>query len=574
MKPSPLDALSIDVNLRRPTDDVLVRCGGRQVTHATFYGRARAARRRLQDLEVGGGDLVLITGDRSDELFVWIVVALDMRTPFVLLRRDALEAEADRVRDALHPRAVIHADGGQPHEAARIEVLDRADTVDAMVNPSVAYMISTSGTTGVPKVVIIGRAQLNAYLGAIVETYSLSSRDVVLSAATVGFDVLLEELLPTLLSGATVSVLDGELGSKSFEETSSLLASEQVTLCNFPSSYFVGWVRALLDAPVAIPSLRAVIAGSEPLPITAVLDAGRCGLSDIEVFNAYGTSETTITSTVWTTTASGNTTGHTAPIGSPIAGCEVRIDDPDGSAGSALGELLIGGPTVALGYLGASAEESARFAPGVLADGSPTTWYRTGDLVSLRDGQLWHMGRVDAQLNIRGVRVEPAEIAAAVGQVVDCEGVEICQVGERLVACVLRPRAEVHAPWRDDLVPLLRAERIPTEIRAFQEFPKLASGKTDAAALRAAVTARAVQVRKASAITQVKLCELIAGVLDLESVSVDDDLFKLGARSIELARIVALVNEACGPVLRLTDLFANPAVAAIFRLAVDRAEGA
>ncbi len=275
------------------------------------------------------------------------------------------------------------------HAAAMLAALDGHDLDDA------AYVMFTSGSTGRPKPVAMPHRALDVVVPALVDLFGIMPEDRVLQFASLSWDTSFEELLPTLAGGATVVFgRDAHVGS--LPRFLRLVERCRVTVLDLPTAVWHELVLHLAEAGQGLPvCVRLVVIGGE------AVDENRLaawqtlpGDDRIRLLNTYGATETALI------THAADLRGSLAPIGRPLAHVAQRITEDD--------ELLVGGPNLALGYVGLPDETAERF---VRADGR--RWFRTGDLVRQdADGLLHHAGRLDAQVKVRGVRVDPGEVEA------------------------------------------------------------------------------------------------------------------------------------------------------------------
>ncbi|MFH9349745.1 AMP-binding protein [Kitasatospora sp. NPDC017646] len=268
-----------------------------------------------------------------------------------------------------------------------------------------AYILFTSGSTGQPKPVVTPRRAVAATARALGGLFRLTPEDRVLQFASLNWDTCFEEILPTLTTGATL-VMDRDAHSGSFPRFLRLVERERITVLDLPTAFWHELVHHLVDSGDRLPScLRLLVIGGEAAGPARLADWARLPTGAVRLLNTYGCTETTqITHAVdlaGPLAAGPARSGTTrAPIGRALPHVVELIDD--------LGELLIGGPALALGYLGLPEATAARF---ITLDGE--RFFRTGDRMSRDpDGLLTHQGRLDGELKIRGIRVDPAEVEA------------------------------------------------------------------------------------------------------------------------------------------------------------------
>ncbi|MFD0395767.1 amino acid adenylation domain-containing protein [Streptomyces nogalater] len=347
-------------------------------------------------------------------------------------------------------------------------------------------MIYTSGSTGSPKAVRVAHASLAYLCRAVNERYGVGPEDRVLQFAALSFDTSIEQILNTLLNGATL-VLPEYAWAPS--ELPGRLVSHGVTVMDLTPSYWRAFLAELAREPVELP-VRLTIVGGSAVHAEDCRTALRL-MPDSRLVNAYGLTETTITSCTMEITAEALPQGP-APVGRPLPGTVVRVLDerlnpvPPGRHG----EIYLGGPGVAQGYLGDEERSRQRFVtlPGAAA--GTGTVYRTGDLGGwTADGNLEIVGRADRQLKIRGFRVEPAEIEAALsahGLVDDAAVTSFAHRGgpaRRLLHRPARPAPLDPGELRAFTARHLPAYMVPARFVQLDAMPTTAHGKTDFAAL-------------------------------------------------------------------------------------------
>ncbi|MFF2075980.1 AMP-binding protein [Kitasatospora sp. NPDC058162] len=351
-----------------------------------------------------------------------------------------------------------------------------------------AYILFTSGSTGQPKPVLTPRRAVTATAHALGGLFRLTPEDRVLQFASLNWDTCFEEILPTLTTGATL-VVHEDAHSGSFPRFLRLVERERITVLDLPTAFWHELVHHLVDSGDRLPScLRLLVIGGEPAAPARLADWARLPTGGIRLLNTYGCTETTqITHAVDLAgpLAPGRTWDGTtpAPIGRALPHVVEHLDEQ--------GELLIGGPALALGYLGLPEATAARF---TTLDGR--RFFRTGDRVGRDpDGNLTHRGRLDGELKVRGIRVDPAEVEAHLTGHPDVAAAAVTGVTAAgrttLVAYVVaRPPAGTHEPDRDrqldrELLRYLRARLpahlVPARITLVPALVHTPSGKVDRA---------------------------------------------------------------------------------------------
>ncbi|MFF3262021.1 non-ribosomal peptide synthetase [Streptomyces sp. NPDC002932] len=552
--------------------------GSESWTYAELALHARQVERCLRDRGVRAGDVVAVQGRRSPRVVAALLGVLLADAAYLALGENVPVARLRHMLAEAAPRAVLveesadqelfrHGGPGAPavvtHEEARgHEPAPERHTAPAERGDLPAYLVHTSGTTGVPKGVVIARRSLAAHRRAVHELFELAPEDRVLQASSLAFDVAAEEIWPTLAAGALVDILPSGLGDVSYDRLTRVVHGRGITVCNLPASYFSGWAAHLDESGTALPTLRLVVTGSEELPVEAA--RGWCSAGRPRLVHAYGVSEATITSVACEVTPD-LTAGERVPIGAPLPGVRTAVVDERNTpvlAGTE-GQLLIGGPGVALGYLGTDPLPEGRFLQGTVPGAGQGPWYRTGDWVREERGLLHFLGRVDDQLKVNGVRVEPGEIAAVLAAQPAVTDAKVFRIGETLVGCVCTPHP-VDRAYRESTTGRLRTvlppAMVPAEILGWDAFPLTEGGKVDVRALWAAATARldGGTVPVGAADVRTVLRRLWQEVLGAPEVGADSDFFALGGGSLSAARLSSALLRETGVTVKLRTLFAHP----------------
>ncbi|MFM0093877.1 amino acid adenylation domain-containing protein, partial [Paraburkholderia sediminicola] len=440
----------------------------------------------------------------------------------------------------------------------------------ASIHPEqLAYVIYTSGSTGRPKGVAVSQRALSLHLEDFIGTYGISAQDTLLQSSTINFDVALHELLPALLMGGRVCMRGA--AAWDLQALSSALATHQVTFARIPTALWQQWLG---EAPSreALPSLRQITVGGEGLPGDALARWQRSALAGVRLDNLYGPTETTVAA-LYRRTQPEDTQHVSAPIGMAYPGRSVCVLDGDGNEVpvSGLGELCIGGVSLARGYLGRPGLTAERFVPSPYNDGDRL--YRSGDLCRLRaDGCVEYLGRLDQQVKLRGYRIELGEIEV---QLRGCAGVEQAVValrgeGERrrLVAYWV---GEAQAPQlQAALQSTLPGYMVPGGWMKLARLPVMANGKLDRGALPAPQEDGAWQAVAPRTARETQMREIWASVLGREAqqLGVTQNFFEAGGDSIVSLQLIAKARQAG---LRLTpkQVFDHPTIEAQARVAVE-----
>ncbi|NIF14694.1 amino acid adenylation domain-containing protein, partial [Burkholderia sp. Ax-1735] len=563
-----------------------------RLSRGALDARASRLARQLRAAGVGAEVRVGVCVERSGELFVALLAVLKAGGVFVPLDPRHPAARLDWiVQDAQLRHGIVDAAGraalGKPFEYAfdmAAEAADgqpiAADDETVTVHPrSAAYMIYTSGSTGTPKAVVVEHGPLAAHCDALAAALPIEAGDRLLHFASVNFDAAHECWLAPLATGASIVVAPPQPFAP--DAAHALMVNESVNVAAFPPAYLREFAAVAARDGVP-PALRVLAFGGEALPQQA-FEFVRGTFPSVRLINGYGPTEAVISPMLWpvepgeTPVLAADDAYASLPIGRVIGPRVARVD---GGEADGVGELLLGGVCVARGYHGRPALTAERFIPD--ADGEPgARVYRTGDLARLRDdGAFDYLGRLDDQVQVRGVRVEPAEIAACLrSHPAVADAAVVAETGSgptRLIACVALRAAADDAALKAHVAAQLPAAWQPHRFVRCDALPYTLNGKIDRAALREKLAAaRDTAQGRGDAPrtpTEQQLAGLWQTLLGLDvTPSRDDRFFALGADSLAAMQLQAAIRAAVRVNLRLDTLFADPA---LFELAeaVDRAE--
>ncbi|TAL78203.1 MAG: amino acid adenylation domain-containing protein [Beijerinckiaceae bacterium] len=565
-------------------DAVALISGGSQLTYAELDRRAEAIARGLVRQGIGPGQVVGLWLPRGCELLIGQIAIA--KTGAAWLPFDA-DTPIDRIATCLDDAsATALLSSGPRAEIARAKpvsaVFTAADLVDDADQTTVnaralgatpdhpAYLIYTSGSTGAPKGIVISGRNICHFLRAANEVYGLKNTDVVFQGASVAFDLSMEEIWLPYLVGATLFVASPEILGEA-ERLPDVLEANGVTVLDT-----VPTLLSLLPRDVA--SLRLIILGGEACPQAVANAWCRPGR---RIFNSYGPTEATVVATIAEVRV-----GAAVTIGTPIPNysCYV-VDEGLGLLGvGEEGELLIGGPGVAQGYLGRPKLTGEKFIanPFAATTGDPLL-YRSGDAVAIdQHGNLSFRGRIDDQVKIRGFRVELGEIEA---KLTECASVEQATVVLRqndgldeLVAFIVPARdAKIDARLlRTELRAQLPPYMVPVRFETLAALPRLISGKLDRNSLKKlqlvplASTEAQEEPRNE---TEELLLAAAKRVLPPQPIPLDADFFTdLGGHSLIAARFISVVRETprlAG--ITLQDVYAARSLRAMATLLNDKA---
>jgi len=535
----------LDVTAVDPGADAVVDAAGERLSHGALRDRAGQIASALESA-VGGASprRVGVSVERSVDLVAAMlagqlvgaaVVPIDPTLPAA---RRALVAEAAQPDVVLVGTAELVPGGGDWSWVA----LDRLGEGSSELRDSAhevggdAYVIFTSGSTGTPRGVAVTHRNLAASTAARSQWFDRDPERFLVTSSF-GFDSSAVGLWWTLATGGTI-VLPSDDDVHDVDALAELIKRERAThVLMVPSLY-----EALLArAGDLLIGLRTVIVAGEACTTPLAVEHHRV-LPGVELINEYGPTE----ATVWSTVHRIGPHDHPVPIGRPIPGMIARVAGPTGRpvASGAVGELWVSGPGVTAGYVDDAEATQHRF---IERDGA--RWYRTGDAVAERDGDLLFVGRVDDQLNVGGVRVEPTEIEEALRSIDGIDDAVAVAAGRptRLVAHVVTSGAI--GEFDDATIRRLLSERlpagaVPSRVVAHDYLPRTANGKLDRVAAVALAVGRAHLPRDGDG--HPRYDEPLASVIEAwesvfdQQIVADTDFFDVGGDSLSA---VVLVTE-------------------------------
>jgi amino acid adenylation domain-containing protein len=543
---------------------------GQTLSYAQLWTDAARLANRLQRAGAGPDVLVGVFVDRSLELPLALLGVLRAGAAFVPIdpaypveRIAYLIADAGlnlmvcphSLRDRL---SGYHGTIVAPSESEGLSGtnLDATTPQPVIVRAgNLAYSIYTSGSTGKPKGALLTHASICNLAPFIADTLAITPGSRVLQFSALSFDAAVWEIFTTLVAGATLVLAPREQILPG-APLSMLLHRERITHATLSPS-------ALAAMPLGeFPHWRTIVLAGEACPASLVAHwaKGR------RFFNGYGPTETTICAAI----AELDPRESVMPIGRPVKNARVYVLDNQLRmvAPGIAGELCIAGVGLARGYLGRKGQTAERFVADPFGPAG-TRMYRSGDLARLRnDGQLEYLGRLDEQVKLRGFRIEPGEIEAALRQlpevadaaVVLAKGATGLQLVGYLIATV-QP-CDTSA-LRSALAQTLPAHMVPSSLCFLLEFPLTPAGKVD----RKALASRTMLMPVAEATqgprdaTERKLADVWQGLLGLSEVDIHRNFFDLGGHSLLAVELMRRVNASFAVHLPVSTIFLAPSVA-------------
>ncbi|MCX5395492.1 amino acid adenylation domain-containing protein [Streptomyces sp. NBC_00102] len=564
-------------------DRTAVVAADRSLTYGRLDGMARRLAAGLRELGVGPETPVGIRLDHLAALPVAVLGVLNAGAAYVPLDPGHPTERAARLLAHTSCEVLLTTDRlDRPDFAGTVLLLDDLDALagapepgrvagDAVGDDQLAYIMHTSGSSGVPKGVMVQHGALANYLTWSAGHYLDGSVGGSVVHSSIAFDLTVTSLLSPLVAGRSVRLL-AKAQTDPLELARVIEEDPAATLIKLTPSHLRILNQARRDMPFPVAG-RTLVVGGEALTADLLED-----WKDCRVVNEYGPTETVVGCCVHEAVP-GAEPSLSVPIGSPITGARLHVLDEkmEPVPVASPGELYIGGDVVSRGYFGAPDLTAERFVPDPFATRSGSRLYRTGDLVChLPEGGLRYLGRSDAQLKLRGFRIEPGEVEAVLRRhesVADAavtlagppEAPELCAY--LVPAGAPRPSAEsVHRHAAGQLP----EHMVPTRWQWLDTLPLTRNGKVDTAALP---TSRPVAAgtdggvdRTAAVVAGPKdsvelalllICEELLGRTGL---GVRDDFFDAGGHSLLAVRLIAKAEAVLGVGIPLSALFKDEVV--------------
>ena len=592
--PHPRDVLLhqlIELQAANDPDRTAVTCEKGSLTYRELLDRARRMARHLSALGVGPDTPVAVCLERSCDLLVAILGVLEAGGAFVPV--DVTyppERIASMLADA-RPPVVITRTGllaGLPVSAAKVvdierdrEVLLRCPNTPVLARTTpdnLAYIIYTSGSTGEPKGVMIPHGAICNHMLWMQRAYPLRADDAVLQKTACSFDASIWEFFAPLLAGARLFMArPGDPHDPLY--LASTIKEHGITRLQLVPSV-LNMLLAEKDFAQAQLLLRDVFCGGEELT-PALCHAFSEAFPDVALHNLYGPAEATIDATAWD--CGGGPGRATVPIGRTIDNLRAYVVDkymnpvPVG----ATGELLLGGAGVARGYLNRPDLTRERFIPDPFSDIAGERVYRTGDLARFRpDGVLEFLGRNDTQLKIRGIRIEPAEIEAALTHLPGVARAAVVAFpdsnGEKQLSAYVAPRDKSDPPDPHALAAALRRVLprawIPANITILATLPLGPSGKLDRKSLPrpAVIPGSAATFEAGDDPLAGVLAAIWCDVIGIQSLDPSLSFFELGGHSLQAIRLLSRVRSTLETDVPLPEFLRHATFAALAECICER----
>jgi amino acid adenylation domain-containing protein len=572
--------------VERNPDAVAVQFEGRHLTYGQLNARANQLAHFLQERNIGPEMLVGICIECSLEMVVGVLGILKAGAGYLPLDPNLpVERQEFMLKDAgveilLAQRRLLSSLPKAPTTPILLDAdwetiakLSTENPDSDVTAENLAYVLYTSGSTGVPKGVAMHHRPLHNLIQWQIQNSALPNGVRMLQFSPLSFDASFVDIFWTCCSGGTLLMVAPEL-RRDAESLLGFLADESVERINLPAIALQQLAEAAVDGARLSATLGEIVATAEQLQITPAVASLLDRLPDATLQNQYGPTESHVV-TAYMLDGARDQWPALPPIGRPIANTQIYLLDatlepvPIGVSGN----LYIGGDGLSRGYLNRPGLTAERFIPDPFSAVPGARLYSTGDLGRfLPDGNIEYLGRSDRQVKVRGYRVEPGEIETVLRQHPSIQHA-IAMVhhdpvpsSQRLVAFVVPRRGSVPdiGRLRDYLNARLPEYMVPSAFTVLDDLPLTPSGKVDRSALPMPEWSRqALEIEYVAPRTPLeKALSLIWGqVLGIERIGIYDNFFELGGHSLLATQTISRIRDILRIEVPLRTLFEAPTIA-------------
>ena len=565
----------VEQQVRANPDHVALVFADRQLTYKQLNEKAnRLAHYLTEQYDIQADTLVGLCVERSLEMMIGVLAILKTGGCYVPFD---LEHGADIINARLNSHKVtvaVFSDQTQAllaHEAAlpcnintffdRVASQYSTEDLGLPCSPeSLAYAMSSSGTTGKPKLIgLPHRALNNLIAGITTDNPALSGPHKVLQFASIGFDMSFTDFALALLQGGSLHLITEEV-RYDIQALQKLISAQELSLLNLPSSLLKVLSEVGVESQLSFPSVKAIISTAEKLDITDKLKAFFSLNDHIKLINHFGPTETHVCTT-FNLDDEVTRWPQDVPIGKPIGNTRCYVLDssqtlvPKGAAG----ELYVGGDCLAFGYVGNTALTDEKFVQVDLPGVGRSRLYKTGDLVRWHEDDLIYLGRADDQIKINGYRVELADVEQQIKAHPEIDNATVIYQTEagQLIAFYTSDSLDEVA-LQAYLLANMPAYMLPKYLVRVDEFKLTVNGKIDKRSLPplSELQLQGEYVAPESETEQV-LVDIWAALLNIapESVSITANFFELGGHSLLCIRLVSEIRKRCEVEISVQNVF-------------------
>lgn len=570
-KEKSLHSLIVEAAEKFP-DNIAVKFHNRSLTYTEFNQTANRIAKVLIEHGIKKGHVVGLALDRTPEMIMSLVAIMKTGAAYVPLDPEYPKDRIEFMLEDSSAKVLLTSQKYKGHYAGNTKEVLIEDALASSVNyntenpdtqvtgDDLAYILYTSGSTGKPKGVQIPHHALVNFELSMQKKPGLTPEDKTLAVATISFDIAGLDIYLPLITGAQI-VLADSLTAKDGRALLDIVRNEKITVMQATPYTWrmmleIGWDEYL---PIT------VFTGGEAFPKDLALKLlPKCKA----IWNLYGPTETTIYSVIKQIVDAEDIT-----IGWPIDNTQIYIVDEQmqNHTDGEIGEILIGGAGVSWGYLNREELTAEKFIDNPFSDIPADKIYRTGDLGKYKpDGDIVYLGRIDHQVKVRGYRIELGEIEFNLGKQPDIKDAVVVAREDtpgmpRLVAYLTLPTGQTGVPestqitnWEQALLAVLPEYMVPDDWVLLDAIPSTPNGKIDRKALPKPDYSHITRVGEYVAPrtdNEKMVARIWEEMMGLEKISILDNFFQLGGRSLVAVKIMAKIEQETGKRLPLATLF-------------------
>jgi amino acid adenylation domain-containing protein len=554
-------------------NSIALEFGDTKVTYAELSKMTNQMANYLWSQGLRPGQIVAVSLDRTPELIASLFAVLQCGALYIPIDTMYPDARLNLMIEDSDASFYIGLNSKRnfPNKVISLSIVDIFESmVDLPIEPlnleipteSAAYIIYTSGSTGKPKGVQVAHCNVINLVYSMAKEPGISATDKIFSITTISFDAMVMEIFLPLLHGACVVLVDEETrrdGNLLLEKA----AKDKITMMWGTSSIW----HILIDSGWKKPLNIKALIGGEPVPMPLAQELlSRCN----ELWNIYGPTETTVCSFLTQITINDNP----ITIGRPIANTTVYLLDANRNPvnDGEVGEIVIAGDGVSLGYLNRPDLNNERFITNTFNSESSGKMYLSGDLGKLLpNGQVQCLGRIDHQVKVRGYRIELGEIEQALLTIDGIKSAIVIAETDILVAFI-EPDSEIIEEqeqirlWRNELASQLPAFMVPHDFNIVEKLPTTLSGKIDRKALLNYKSNKIIEYTEPRTEAEKVVETIWKECLNKEKIDVFSNFFEIGGHSLIAVRVMNKIEQQTGKKLPLSTLFEHSTIEQLAKL--------
>ena len=518
-----------------------------QLTYEELNSKAnQLAHKLLHEYNIIPDDLVAISLERSLEMIIGILGILKSGGAYVPIDPSYPKERIEYIKNDAQPKTILYKKD--------IESLDGFANTNLKTNltpTNLMYIIYTSGSTGNPKGVMVEHRGVVNTLFFATQAFGVFPTSRYLQFATFTFDISVEEIFTTLLSGATLVTAPKDTILEQFDK---LVRDKNIDIVDVTPS--------LLTLAENLDRVKTIITGGE----SALAQDAMHYAKTTNYLNTYGPTEASIFVALYKVNP--NKEYLSIPIGKPIPNTQLYILDTNQNQLplGAIGELYIGGDGLARGYLNQPELTSQKFI------NHPTNGriYKSGDLAKyLSDGNIEYLGRIDDQVKIRGFRIELGEIENTILSFSTINECVVIASNSQLIAYIVGKTKELKTYLKEKLPSYM----VPSYFVELEKLPLTSNGKVDKKALQKPSFDDAKEYKVPQTKTQIAIAEIFKEVLHLEKLSIDDNFFEIGGHSLSAISTIAKIGKMLHVEIKLKEIFLYPTIESLAKLCESKVRG-